>query len=395
MAQVSDTNGREIRPAEGQFRVLLVGHTYVLRINQQKLVALARRCAAAGVLVPSNWRDREGLFDGQLLPPERGLGSFAVLEVPVSRAGHAASYWFEPVAMGRTLAGFKPDIVHIDQEVYSLAAAQVTVAAKAAGRKVVVFGWENLDRRIHPVQRAARKTVLGLADAIVCGNSEGAELVRKRGFHRRIEVIPQMGVDPSLFRKPERRSEGPFTIGYVGRLVEPKAVDVLLRGLAALASRGLDFRACICGVGPSDGELRGLARALGVDDKVRWTGLVTPEGVPDLMRGLHALVLPSRSVPTWKEQFGHVLIEAMATGVPVVGSCSGAIPEVIGRPDLVFAEEDAAGLAQILERLMTDEVWRGEVEAYGISRVKQWYTHDRIAERLTELWAKILNPDRC
>jgi glycosyltransferase involved in cell wall biosynthesis len=102
------------------------------------------------------------------------------------------------------------------------------------------------------------------------------------------------------------------------------------------------------------------------------------------------LVLPSRSTAGWKEQFGHVLIEAMAMGIPVVGSDSGEIPNVIGRGDLVFGEGDAIALARILRRLVEDEEWREEVREYGLDRVERLYTHDRIAERLVVLWRKVL-----
>jgi glycosyltransferase involved in cell wall biosynthesis len=77
------------------------------------------------------------------------------------------------------------------------------------------------------------------------------------------------------------------------------------------------------------------------------------------------------------------------------GSSSGAIPEVIGRPDMVFREEDYRGLAGILERLMTGEGLRREVGSYGIARVREHYTHDRIAERLTTLWTQILSEAPC
>jgi len=157
-------------PDRGWFRVLVVGHHYAARINQQKLDALARRCAAVGLLVPSNWRDPEGPYVGQFLPLESGYDSFAMFPAPVVRAGHAASFLFEPATLGRALMTFKPDIIHVDQEVYSLAAAQLALAAKAARRKLVVLGVENLDRRIPLVERAARRTVLALADALVCAN---------------------------------------------------------------------------------------------------------------------------------------------------------------------------------------------------------------------------------
>jgi glycosyltransferase involved in cell wall biosynthesis len=123
---------------------------------------------------------------------------------------------------------------------------------------------------------------------------------------------------------------------------------------------------------------------------VTWRGGVAHEQVPEVLGEFDVLVLPSRSTPGWKEQFGHVLIEAMAMGIPVVGSDSGEIPNVIGREDLVFAEGDAIGLARILRRLMADERWRAEVRQYGLERVAQHYTHDRIAERLVGLWRQVL-----
>ena len=374
--------------AEG-LRVLIVGHSYLLGINQQKLDALGRRLGSVGLLAPSNWRYHSGLFAGRPLRPERRYDSFRLLTAPVMRRGHLASYLFEPVSLGRALAAFPCDIVQIDQEIYSLTSAEVALAAKIAGRKVVVFGWENLDRPLHPLQRLARRIVLHSADAILVGSRESLALVRKWGFRRRVEVIPQVGVDPAFFSAGEPRSPGSFRAGYVGRLVREKGVDVLLDAVGALASRGFDIEARICGSGPLEAELRRQAGALGLEARVRWTGAVAHERIPAIMRDLDVLVLPSRTAAKWKEQFGHVLIEAMAMGVPVAGARSGAIPEVIGREDLVFEEEEAAGLARILERLMKDTSWRREAGAHGRARVREHYTHEAIAERLGDFWAEI------
>lgn len=383
-------------PASGRgLRVLLVGHTYLLPIHQQKLDALARRGAAIGLLVPSNWRYLDGLFAGARVPPQQGFDSFRLLSAPVVRPGHVASYLFEPFALARALAAYPCDIVQIEQEIYSLTSAQVALAAKAAGRKVVVFGWENLDRRVHSLQRVARRIVLLAADVILAGSIEGAELVRRWGFQRRIELIPQLGVDPSVFQPSSVPSGKPFTIGYVGRLVREKGVDLLLHALALLAERGREFQGVVCGSGPQGEELHALAGRLGLAGRILWSGALAHERIPHFMRTLDVLVLPSRTAPHWKEQFGHVLIEAMAMGIPVTGSSSGAIPEVIGRPDMVFREEDHRGLAGILERVMTGEGLRHEVGSYGIRRVREHYTHDRIAERLTTLWTQILGEAPC
>ena len=123
-----------------------------------------------------------------------------------------------------------------------------------------------------------------------------------------------------------------------------------------------------------------------------WRGAVPHDKAPVEISKFDVLILPSRTAATWKEQFGHVLIEAMAMGVPVIGSSSGEIPNVIGRPDLVFPEGDVQALAAILERMIRQPEWQEEVRRYGMTRVYQHYTHERIAERLLSLWQKLLEP---
>ncbi len=372
-----------------RLRVLVAGHSYLAGVNQQKLETLSRYCESVAVLVPANWKYRGGLFAGERVPPACHRSGFRMLAAPVARPDHLASFVFGPVSLMRLLAEAPGEVVHIDQEVYSLAAAQLTLAAKAAGRKAVVFGWENLDRPLHPAQRGARRMVLGLADAIVTGSGESAALVRKWGYGGPVAVIPQLGVDASLFRPAHRRQPGPARIGYLGRLVPEKGVDVLLDAAAILAAAQKEFRLVICGSGPAAKELKRQVCGLGLEGAVDWQSAVPHEQAPAVLRALDVLVLPSRATDRWKEQFGHVLIEAMAAGVAVAGSRSGAIPEVIGREDLIFDEGDAAALAAVLERLIGDGEWRRQAAAYGIARVRERYTHERIAEQLVALWEEI------
>ena len=101
--------------------------------------------------------------------------------------------------------------------------------------------------------------------------------------------------------------------------------------------------------------------------------------MPAFYNTLDALVVPSRTLPHWKEQFGRVLVEAMACGVPVVGSNSGEIPYVIGDAGLVFPEDDAEALAGILWQLASDPQLRAELRQRGRARVLTHYTQQRIA----------------
>ncbi len=111
--------------------------------------------------------------------------------------------------------------------------------------------------------------------------------------------------------------------------------------------------------------------------------------MPDFYRRLDVLALPSRTTPTWKEQFGRVLIEAMACGVPVVGSDSGEIPHVIGDAGLIFAEDDVAALRTHLQRLADDAVQRLHLGEMGRERVLARYTMARIAQETVAVYEQV------
>jgi glycosyltransferase involved in cell wall biosynthesis len=117
---------------------------------------------------------------------------------------------------------------------------------------------------------------------------------------------------------------------------------------------------------------------------------VQHETVPAYLNALDVLVLPSQAAPRWKEQFGHVLIEAMACGVSVVGSQSGAIPEVIGDAGLTFPPGDAAALGQALLRIGDDVSLRESLIRAGRARVMALYTHERIARANLDFFRQVL-----
>jgi glycosyltransferase involved in cell wall biosynthesis len=112
--------------------------------------------------------------------------------------------------------------------------------------------------------------------------------------------------------------------------------------------------------------------------------------MPARPRALDALVLPSLTRPNWKEQFGRVLVEAMACGVPVVGSDSGEIPHVVGEAGLIFPEGDVEALRDRLARLAADARFRADLAARGRARVLAHYTQARIAEATCAVYQHLL-----
>ncbi|MBD2501917.1 glycosyltransferase [Anabaena azotica] len=371
-------------------RVLFISHAYVVGVNQGKLNAIAQiDNIAVGLLAPSNWKAWEW---NRLIPLETPYSQIRTYSAPVLFSGRGGAHIYAPWKLWQVLNDFRPDIVQVEEEVFSLCAFEFAIWSRFTGKPLAIFGWENIERKLPLPRRWLCQFVLKTARLLLPGNQDGAEIMRRWGYTGLLEVMPQMGVDPQFFTpRQQQASDRPFHIGFLGRLVHSKGIDLIFAAANQLRQQGYNFRILICGSGLIEAELRQLAHKQGVADWVIWHGAVRHEQVPEVISQFDVLVLPSRSTPKWKEQFGHVLIEAMAMGVPFVGSDSGEIPHVIGRGDLVFPEEDAQSLAQILARLIAEPQWRQAVGQYGIHRVNQLYSHQKIAQRLLELWKTVLH----
>lgn len=379
-------------------RILIISHAYVVGVNQGKLNAIVETGKAdIGLLAPSNWKALEW---NRLLPLENPYPKLYLYSAPVAFTGKGGAHLYSPWDLWRVLNDFKPDIIQVEEEVFSLSTFELAMWSRLTGIPMVVFGWENLERRLPWLRWWICQFVLKTAKAIIPGNQDGANIIRRWGYSGLLEVMPQMGVDPNFFSPRERRiaaqvgeserSDRPFNIGYLGRLAHSKGIDLIFAAVRDLRQRGLNVCVTLCGSGTDEEALRQEAERQQVADIVIWRGAVRHEHAPRELGTFDVLVLPSRTTLAWKEQFGHVLIEAMAMGIPVVGSSSGEIPNVIGLSDLVFQEEDTKELTAILERLIHEPQWWQHVSQYGIDRVSQHYSHERIAERLISLWQSIL-----
>ncbi len=218
----------------------------------------------------------------------------------------------------------------------------------------------------------------------IAGNHAAAQVLRTKGYAGPMRVIPQFGVDPSLYEASDPPGQGtPFVIGYVGRLVPEKGVADLLHAVSGLPG---NWRVCLLGTGPQRDALRALARSLGILDRVTFEGQVPSPDVPARLARLHALVLPSRTRHNWMEQFGRALIEGMVSGVPVVGSDSGEIPNVIGDAGRVFPEGDVDALHRHLQAMIDDRSLWADLARRGRERVLACFTQAQIAAQTVEVY---------
>jgi glycosyltransferase involved in cell wall biosynthesis len=172
----------------------------------------------------------------------------------------------------------------------------------------------------------------------------------------------------------------------VGRLVPEKGIADLLAAVALLPET---MRLLIVGSGSHADALHAHATQLGIAARITWHAPVPTHAMPGIMQQCDALVLPSRTTANWKEQFGRVLVEAMACGVPVVGSSSGEIPHVVGDGGLIYAEGDTHALAAQLTVLLQDAPRYAAISAQARQRVLTHYTQQALAQRYAAIYREL------
>ncbi len=371
-------------------RVLMVSKACLVGIYQRKLEEIARAPDVdLMVVVPPAWRDGSRMLH---LEPVHTEGYELVME---SMAFNGSFHFHFYPQLGRRLRSFEPDVVHIDEEPYNVATAHALWLARRAGARALWFSWQNLNRTYPLPFRLIERYTLQNVHYAIAGSEGAAEVWRQKGYEGPLAIIPQFGVDPDLFKPSPssllagiRRSPGRgFTIGYVGRLVPEKGVDLLLDAVADL--EGV-WRLHVLGDGEEKAALKAQSRNLGLSTNVAFEGWLPSVRMPAFYDQLDVLVLPSRSQSNWVEQFGRVLIEAMACGVPVIGSNCGEIPHVIGDAGLVFPEGDVEALRACLERLLHEPETAVDLVKRGRDRVLSHFTQESIAERTVAVYREML-----
>ena len=364
-------------------RVLMLSKACIVGIYQRKLEEIARLGVELLVLVPPSWKDERG--ETKL---ERAYTEGYRLEVlPIALNGNFHLHWYP--GLGGKIRDFRPGIVHIDEEPYNLAAWQALVHARHADAKSLFFSWQNIARQYPPPFSWGERWVLNSVDYALAGTESIASVWREKGYTGRMAVVPQFGVDPDVFHPAASTdTHRPFTIGYIGRLVEEKGIHLLLEATSRLTG---DWRLRIVGSGPERDRLHALAGQLNIGERVEWIEWIASTEIPAQYHQLDVLAVPSLTRPNWKEQFGRVLIEAMVSGVPVIGSDSGAIPDVIGDAGLITPEGNIAALTEALCKLQQDIALRTTFAERGRARVIAHFTHAQVAADTVRVYREMMN----
>ncbi len=368
-------------------RVLMISKTAIGAAYRRKLAPLVQQGVELMVVVPPYWRDDAGLR--VLLERSADTGLTLAVE-PMALNGHFHVHFYP--LLSRRLRQFRPHLVHVDEEPYNFATLHAFVLAHRVGAQTLFFTWQNIAKRYPPPFSWMERYCYRRAAGAIAGNADAARVLQGKGYAGPLWTIPHysVGLDPAVFyrRATPTEPQRPFTVGWFsGRLREFKGVHLLLQAVAALQD---DTRVEIAGWGPEATRLQALAAQLGLEGRFQIHGRIASDQIPAFASRLDVAVMPSLSTPQWKEQFGRMLVEAMACEVPVVGSDSGEIPHVIGDAGLIFPEGDVQALAGCLRRLRDDPGLRRELAARGLTRVRSRYTQDQIAAQTVAVYRQIL-----
>lgn len=387
-------------------KVLVASHTYIVDLNREKLRVLANLEPGieVTVVVPRRWKP--GGVQNQTVETQFvDEGSFKVVPISNFSENHQGLLTFG-ADLVQLLRRFRPDIIQVEQGSRSLAYAQLITLNRLLGlnAKNLFFTWWNLPYHLKWPISLLEAYNLRHTHGLIAGNQDGAEILRGRGYQGAVQVMPQLGVDESLFQRqpqPELRHNlniqpNDFVVGFVGRFVEEKGLLTLAKALTNL--QDFPWKWLLVGRGELQKHLIKWATENNLQNRLIWVESIPHDQVYQYMNLMNVLVLPSETTDKfktltaagWKEQFGHVLIEAMACQVPVIGSNSGEIPHVIGEAGLVFPEGNAEALKNCLVQLIEHPEYARNLAKQGYERVIKNYTNKALAQQLLKFYKNLL-----
>jgi glycosyltransferase involved in cell wall biosynthesis len=210
----------------------------------------------------------------------------------------------------------------------------------------------------------------------------------------RAHIIPH-GVDLRTwaFRTRPFTPHDELRLFSAGRFVEKKGLDTLLRGAAILQRRGTPVNVSLAGSGPFEEPLRRLAEELQLGAAVSWLGVLTPDQVRQALGMVDVLVVPSRvSRGGDRDGIPNIVLEAMAVGVPVVGTGAGGLLEVLNsRTGWPFPPDDYEALAQVLQTIALRPQGAEQRRQTARAMVEERYDAARLAEQRAGLFHGVLS----
>ena len=312
---------------------------------------------------------------------------------PLVRAGliHFAGQLDYLVGLERHLRGF--DVAHAADLLFPYSLQALKAKEQGAVKRVVLTVWENIAYPVYEnalVAKRAQRIAAGVDHCVAISEDAALHLTIAGVPEDRITVLP-MGIDLERFSPGDRGDgERPLEILCVSRLVHEKGVEDVVIAAGLLRERGVRVRVKLVGQGPLEGRLREVARKLGVEEDVELAGTIPYAELPAAYRAADVFVMASGPRTTWREQFGFAIVEAMATGLPVIAGDSGSLPEVVADADSLVVPHDPRRLAERLAALASDPAERRRQGERNRRWAERRYDRHKVCAGLSEVYESVV-----
>ena len=365
--------------------VLTIGHSYVVAENRA-LVREVARDVQLDVTVAAPLVFRSGL--GRIeLQPEPMDSNLKLKPLTARFTQWTQIFAYDSRGLRMLIGNGDFDVVHAWEEPYIYAGYQIARAMAKSDAAFCFRTAQNIDKRYPFPFSQFERAAIDRAQGWIAGGKLVFESRVRRGYPEEKGRIMTLAVDLNAFKPlaPERKQTVARELGlrapiiaYVGRLTRAKGIDLMMRAMDAVGS-SIRWSLLVMGAGPMEADLRNWAVARGWSDRVR-VRLVAHRDVPAYLGAADVLLAPSQTGPRWREQFGRMVIEAFACGVPVLGSDSGEIPYVIADAGSTLPENDAEAWAKAIIEVIGSAELRADMARRGFQRV-QAYSVAAVAEQ--------------
>jgi glycosyltransferase involved in cell wall biosynthesis len=296
------------------------------------------------------------------------------------------------------------DVLHA-AETYNGYSYQAARVRKERKKKLVLTVWENIPfqavRTFKGLTSNARivEYVKDNTDIFIAVTDRAKKALMIEGVpEERIRVIP-IGIDTSRF-KPARDTgmreklgvnDEDFTVLFVGRLTPEKGVYDLLYAIKLMSLRpgSRRIKVVFAGSGPERESMASLAGRMGIESYLRLAGDFSYGEIPRLYNSADAFILPSIPVHFWQEQFGIVLLEAMSSGLPVISTMSGSIPEVVGDCGVLVQPNDPLSIYEAVLKLSTDAAYKNALASRARERAVKDFDIGPVSARLESVYKEL------
>lgn len=342
---------------------------------------------------------RAGGFQSQYpFPVIRSLNLSDLVDQPfihntiIAKAGKFLSHrllgdWHLFFDLKKTVTGF--DIVHTADPHYGYSYQLAHLRAENKISCLVTTAWETIPHNNEGtfLKRKHKQYVLKHSDCFICYTGKARKVLIEEGVDgKKITVIP-LGVDLTRFY-PKKKNRNIIEILFVGRLVPEKGMIQVLETFSYEIKKYENLTLRIVGNGPLEREIRRWIDAYGFSKTVSLEQK-SYEEIPAVYQNADILIAPSLATKTWEEQYGMVLVEAMASGLPIISTNTGAIPEVVGEAGILCEPNNPLQLQKSIEFLLDDGKRREKIGTIGRSRAITRYDAKKTASALITFYETI------